>query len=202
MRAHSSGVTLIELMVAIAVLGVLAALAIPSFSDFRQRRALEGAADQLVAAWGDARFEALRRNSMVKVGLKTTSAGLFCVGVATTTATDDDTACDCLQPVSTDAGRCNVSIYPSDQESWRGVAFAGKPTLGDDDNSDNGVAVIDHKRGGLTQSTDVGGIALKSPSGARDYRLTFVVDRNGRAYVCEPTVSGATKLPNYSSRQC
>lgn len=195
MRQRIAGITLIELMVTLTVLGILAALAVPSFIEFRQRSALRGAADQLVSVWGDARFEALRRNSLVKVGLKTLDTGAFCIGVATTTDPADNTACDCFNAA------CNVASYPANQGEWRGVTAPANPTLGDTDTDDDGVAVIDPKRGGLTERTDAGALSLQGPPGQRDYRLNFVVDGNGRAFLCEPTAA-PDKLPQYTNRRC
>ena len=73
------GFTLLELMVTIALLSVLLVIAVPSFTEFRQRAAIRGAADQVATFWGDARFEALRRNQFVKVGFRT-SGTTFCLG--------------------------------------------------------------------------------------------------------------------------
>jgi hypothetical protein len=134
---------------------------------------------------------------MVKVGLRTTSAGAMCIGAATTTDPDDDTPCDCFT-----SGACNVSAYPADPSEWRRVVPVGQPTLGNTDTDDDGVAVIDPKRGGLTQRTDAGGISLKAPiGGGVDYRLNMAVDGNGRAVLCEPAAA-PTKLPEYSGRRC
>lgn len=194
-----SGFTLIELMVALAVLAILAVLAVPSFIDLRQRSALKGAADQVTSFWGNARFEALRRNSYVKVGFKTTSAGLYCIGANTATVTTDDTACDCFT-----AGACNVGAYPDVQTDWRGVRLSPTsplPTLGDTDTDDDGVAVIDPKRGALTERTDEGRISLQGPPGSQDYRLDVAIDGNGRAIQCEPSAA-PSKIPGYSDRRC
>lgn len=186
------GFTLIELMVALAVLAILIIASIPSFLEFRQRAALRGAADQAIGLWADARFEALRRNSMVKFNFVETD-GAMCIGVATTTDPADATPCDCLTP-----GACNIAAYPSDQSEWRGVRLASAATLG----QNTGVVVIDHKRANLTQAADAGNILLRSPEGgSADYRLNIAVDRNGRAYLCEPS-DAASKLPQYSDRRC
>lgn len=197
MPAHRQGFTLIELMVTITVLGILAALAVPSFLDFRQRSALRGAADQVTIFWGDARFEALRRDALVKVGFHT-DGGRFCIGAATTTDPADDTACDCLT-----AGACNVAAYPADQKEWSGVRVASNPTLGDGDGGTaDGVVVINPKRAGLTDANDAGRILLRSPAnGPNDYRINIAIDRNGRAFQCEPTAA-PNKLPDYNSRRC
>ena len=189
--ANAKGFTLVELMVTIAVLAILVTLAVPSFNDFRQRSALRGAAEQVVSFWGDARFEALRRDSLVKVGFNSAS-GQICVGAATTTDPADDTACDCFTQ-----GACNVAAYPAAQIDWKGVRVASTTTVG----GGSGVAIIDPKRGNLTQSGDAGHILLQGPTGGRDYRLDVVIDRNGRAELCEPSAAPA-KLPDYQNRRC
>lgn len=192
MPAGQRGFTLIELMVALAVLAILAVLAVPSFQDFRQRSALRGAADQVSIFWGNARFEALRRDSFVKVGFRT-DGGQFCIGAATTTDEDDNTACDCLT-----AGACNIAAYPASQREWNGVRVASTTTLG----SGDGVVVINPKRAGLTDSDDEGRIFLQAPAnGPMDYRLNVVIDRNGRAFQCEPSAA-PSKLSDYTGRQC
>lgn len=197
MRSRIFGFTLIELMVTIAVLAVLAVLAVPSFLDFRQRSAVRGASDQIVTFWGNARFEALRRDAPVKVGFRS-SSGNFCIGAAVASGAADNTSCDCFS-----AGSCDVASYPAVQADWKGVRVASNPTLGEDDGSSAiGVAVIDPKRGGLTQPADAGAILLRSPAGGSlDYRVNIVIDRNGRAFLCEPTTA-PSKLPEFSNRQC
>ncbi len=57
----SRGLTLIETMVVIAVLGILLALAAPSFRDFIATQRLKGAANELVSDMVYARSEALAR---------------------------------------------------------------------------------------------------------------------------------------------
>lgn len=197
MPAENRGFTLIELMVTLAVLAVLAVLAIPPFLEFRQRSALRGAADQLTVFWGQARFEALRRDALVKVVFRS-SGGDFCVGAAPATAEGDDTVCDCFT-----ASSCSIASYPASQAEWKGVRVASNPTLGEGDGSlGDGVVVINPKRAGLTQAADAGRILLRGPaSGPMDYRLNVVIDRNGRAFQCEPTAA-PSKLPDYGTRRC
>jgi prepilin-type N-terminal cleavage/methylation domain-containing protein len=191
-RRLSKGVTLIELLIAIAVFAVLVAAAIPSFQEFRDRSGLRGAADQVVSFWGDARFEALRRNSLIKVGFVEDS-GAFCLGAATSLDPSDDEPCDCFSVAG-----CDVAAYPQNQADWRGVRVASAATLGDGE----GVAVIDPKRASLTEVADAGRILLRSAGRSSfDYRLSIAVDRNARAVICEPSDAGA-KLPQYIDRRC
>jgi type IV fimbrial biogenesis protein FimT len=193
MERRLQGFTLIELMVTLAVMAILMAVAVPSFMEFRQRTALQGAADQLVSAWDQARFEALRRDTQLYVTLRNDS-GSVCLGV------DTGSSCDC-RAQSGETGFCDVSAYPGDNANLGGVTAAANPTVGDDDTDGVGVAVIDPKRGGITDTGDWGGIALKGPPGGADYRLNFYVDTRGRAVVCEPA-DAPDKIPSYSDRRC
>jgi prepilin-type N-terminal cleavage/methylation domain-containing protein len=193
MDRRAQGFTLIELVVTVAVMAILMVVAVPSFMEFRQRTALKGAAEQLVSAWDQARFEALRRDQNLFVTLRNDS-GSVCMGV------DTAGACDCrVASGGTDA--CDVSTYPGDVADWGGVTAAANPTLGDDDSDGVGLVVIDPKRGGITDSSDWGGIALKGPAGGADYRLNFYVDTRGRAVICEPADAPDT-IADYSDRRC
>ena len=62
---RSSGFTLIELMVSIAILGILAAIAAPSFTNTIKRYQANAARDELVASIQVAQTEARRRGRMV-----------------------------------------------------------------------------------------------------------------------------------------
>lgn len=196
---NASGFTLIELMVAVAVLAIMLALAIPSFDDFRKRAALRGAADQVVSLIGVARFEALRVNRLVKVGMVLGAGDKYCVGAATTSDVADDDACDCFDVTA--PFDCDVARYPENQAEWRRVRLLGKPEWGNDDADDQGVFVIDPKRGAIGEVGDVGGVVLASPNGGADYRLDVRVDRNGKAIVCEP-FEAASHLPQFTNRIC
>src|SRR3546814_13931422 len=118
-------------MVALAVLAILVVAVVPSFMGFRQRTVLEGAAEQLVSVWSEARFEALRRDRNLFVTLRNDS-GNVCIGV------DTDSACDC-RVASTVAGACDVSAYPGDNSAWSGVTAVWLPTLGGPDAPHSGV---------------------------------------------------------------
>jgi type IV fimbrial biogenesis protein FimT len=60
-----TGVTLIELLVTIALLGILAALAVPGFADVLRRQSVESMREEMVASLGLARVEAISRGQNV-----------------------------------------------------------------------------------------------------------------------------------------
>ena len=200
---RSSGFTLIELMVTLAVIVILTLIALPSFQSFQQRSALRGASEQVLSLWNQARFEAAKRNQMVKFGVNTSGAN-FCIGLATTTTVNDTTPCDCFT-----ANACNVAVFPAvpssafdTQSEWRRVTFittnGTTPTLG---GTNNAVAVIEPKRTALAASGEAGILSFQGPSGRRSYRLNMYVDDFGKATLCESNLA-VDHMSDYLTRRC
>ena len=65
--ARTGGVSLIELIVTVAIVGILAAMAAPSFADLLSERRIAGAQTALVDALRSARSEAVKRRATVTV---------------------------------------------------------------------------------------------------------------------------------------
>lgn len=195
----TKGFTLIEMMVTLAVIVVLLLVAIPSFRSFQQRAAIRSASEGVLGFWNQARLEAARRNSMVKVGVKVTGS-TFCLGAQTTTLGTDQTLCDCFT-----ANACDVAAYPGNQQQWSGSTLS-KVTLGTSDwptVATNKTAVIEPNRSMLTETGDAGVIQIASPSGPRAYLLNLQVDALGRAQLCQSTSVGvANSMSDYGQRRC
>lgn len=193
------GFTLIELMVTLTVILVLMLLALPSFQSFRQRSALRGTAEQALGFWNQARFEAAKRNQMVKVGVST-SGSKFCLGAAATTDPADTAPCDCFT-----AAACDVARFPADpandQNDWRGVTYyvvsGTTPTLG----AGNAVAVIEPKRAGLATASQAGVVSFAGPPGRNAYRVNLNIDAFGRAQLCE-SATATQSMSDYADRRC
>ena len=71
MRARAGGFSLIEMMVAIAIMGVLMAIAIPSFQEYLVNSRVRAAAENFVAAMSVAKAEAASKNANVELLLST-----------------------------------------------------------------------------------------------------------------------------------
>lgn len=78
LKAHSGGMTLIELMITIFVLAILAMIGVPSFQNASLGSRLAAAANNLLASVQLARSEAIKRNAAVT--LCASSDGATCAG--------------------------------------------------------------------------------------------------------------------------
>lgn len=199
------GFTLIELMVTIAVIVLLMLLALPSFQATRQRAAVRGAAEQALGVWNQARLEAAKRNTFVKVGVVQSSSGtVYCMGAATTTSGTDTAPCDCRS-----ATACDVARFGVVQDDWKGATLSAS-TVGKANVTDTTAtwpsagpkaAVLDPKVGLLGSEYQAGYIEFTAPPGPKTYRLRFNVDKFGRGLLCQPS-SDANKMSDYGGREC
>jgi type IV fimbrial biogenesis protein FimT len=81
MKHKQFGFTLLELLVAVAIAGILATLAAPSFRTLLVRRSVQTAAESLVADMRLARSEALKRSTRTVICKSTNGANCDAAGV-------------------------------------------------------------------------------------------------------------------------
>lgn len=154
------GLTIIELMVAVAVLAVLTSLGAPAFERARDRYRLRGAADALIADLQLARLEGIRTNQGALVQIS--GGSTWCWGVNL-----GSTACDCAT-----AGSCSVKSM--DAAAYPGLSLA----------SSFGATPRFEARSGLSNGS--GTVTLSSTHG---YQVLVSVSALGLVSVCTPSGS-------------
>lgn len=98
-KNRNAGVTLIEAMIVVTVIGILAALAVPSFDQQMKQQRVEGAAEGLVAALQNAKAEAIKSNAFVGIAFDPTATGTdhstWCYGMTPSATTAAGATCVC-----------------------------------------------------------------------------------------------------------
>jgi len=170
-----SGFTLIEMMVAIAIVAILIALAVPSFGTMIERSRLKALAETVYANLQFAKSEALKGQQSnagnVRVTFKRDGTPQ-CLGMIRG-ASD----CDCLESVTTETDFCQIDgaekrVLITDAD------FPGAEISGAGDTS----ITFDSIRGTATNAT----ITLSS-STTSTMQLNVVVSTLGRIRMCVPT---------------
>lgn len=98
MRHTQLGVTLIEIIIALAIIGILILITVPGFRSFLQNRRVTLVAEELHSALVLARSEAIKRNQLIYVSL--TTGDSWCYGL------NPGSTCDCNV-----ANSCTLGTY-------------------------------------------------------------------------------------------
>lgn len=101
MTPRNSGFSLVELLVTIAVVGILASVAAPSFQSMIEKRRLIAATEGVYAHLQFSRSEAVKfgRDTPLNVSVKTGTP--WCIGIS-----NDVSSCDCNQTDTTNVTAC------------------------------------------------------------------------------------------------
>lgn len=178
-RVHAQrGFTIIELMIALAVVGVIASLALPSYQTLLEKRQVTSGAEQLAAFLSSARLEAVKRNQVMAVDLDRTGSDSWCVGMAA--STDD---CDCTVQNSADGDACVVDgalrVFTASQMNYPDImnAVSGTTTF-----------YFEPTRGlvyqGADEPFDGAVLELVSQGGSGQYGLNVGITMSGRVKIC------------------
>lgn len=157
-----AGFTLIEALVVIAIIGILAALGVPSFQDMLERNRLKQVVESLKSDMQLARTRAIKQSQNIIVSRTTGNAGSWCYGLSATTP-----SCDCKQATVTSTDDCEIkSISGSNYGAVNMVSNSGNSTFDFRRGTigANGVTFSTNKYGTRVVFSDVGRVRICSPS--------------------------------------
>jgi type IV fimbrial biogenesis protein FimT len=169
----SSGFTLIELLIVVAITVVLAALAIPSFTQMIQNSRIRAASDSVLNGIQVARAEAVKRNARVQFDFRTNSAWSVCTApVAPGACPSPDNATTIQSRSFGDGSSADVSVATSNNGPFifngLGALTSPLPTAA------NGLVSINLN-------------SVASPVNSR--KLRVVIGAGGVVKLCDPTLS-------------
>lgn len=164
------GFSLVELMVVVAVIGILLATGLPSFNTWIQNSKIRGAAEAVLSGLQTARSEAIRRNARVTFTLMPGGGTLlWTVGCTTVTAT------------------CPAVIQTRPMSEGSLLTSGGALVVNFDAGADT--QVIYDSFGRVGNMFAVAAWNVNSATGDRPLRI--IVDVGGSSRVCDPGLSSS-----------
>jgi len=179
-RVRMQGMTLVEVMVVIAIVGVMSVLAIPSFREYFDNQRLKQAARSVADAFATARIEAIRtgRNHIIYFQQDPTGANLTDDGgnVVPVMIVQDDDGTGALPAPNgqVDVGERRIPVPAQNGVNW-GVA--------------NATAVVPGDPGTVAQMAT--GLTFRTPALAPARWIVFRPDGLPRSYSTGPYLEGA-----------
>jgi len=162
-KKQSLGFTLTELMITVAIIGILASIAVPSFQDMIERNRLKEAVEGLKSDLMWMRTETIKRSCNLQVSF---TPGTGSYSIFRTAGT-----CDCPAGV-------NCVDKAVDGSTYTGVTMTNPVVL-----SNSTTELFDFRRGSVTLA-NIGNVQLNSTS----YHVKAVVSRTGRIRICNIAV--------------
>jgi type II secretion system protein H len=170
----SAGFTLIEVMVAVAVLALLMVVAAPSFTSFTAKKRVEGLAAELTGDLQYARSEAVARNVPVQI---TFGTGCYVIHALAGTATSVSTATSCTQSAASTIGTGETEIKTVQIQTGTNASFTPQASMT--------AVMFDPVRAMPTfapSSLTTGEVQVSSTVGS--WTLSSIVTSAGRARTC------------------
>nr|WP_282560136.1 GspH/FimT family pseudopilin [Motilimonas cestriensis] len=106
------GFTLMELLIAIAVLSILLSIGVGSYSSLFKRNELRGASESLYSLLTYAKSESIKSNTNIAVSFTDGNNGEWCAGVRTVTVAKNTCDCTLTDPDATDACSITANTTP------------------------------------------------------------------------------------------
>jgi type IV fimbrial biogenesis protein FimT len=158
-RRFEKGLTLLELLITIVVLGIVAAYGVPNMTGFFEKQRVSGAAHTFLSDIQFARAEAIKQNQEIELEF---NAGQWCYGI------DDDTTtnCSCTAVAATNCTVNGNTYFVSGNDFPNVTASSSVTTI-----------TFDPVRGTLTPLDTV-----NFSSG--DYSVSVIWGLVGRARIC------------------
>lgn len=209
--ATGKGFTVIEMMIAVGVLAILTALALPSYRMLIEKRHVTSAAEQVKAFLTSAQLEAVKRNEYVTVSFKwnpdydasESDDFKFCLGFTTSGSEaanpTEAASCDCTLNAVDDPGAENLctagdgsdlKVFLSSNLSYQGSLVEASIADGDS-------IVYDPIRGFMAFPGDSMNLQFLSDDG--HYALNSATTATGRTNVCSDLSRADSVVPGYDT---